>query len=129
MTPKTPEEIADKHCAYGLAGYKHPRGSACLLVTDIRYCVDSAIRAERARVEMAKREIQRMREQVEKAEVERDELRKELEAQQIRWSNLPTGPDMDADENNQSPEDAVAHESGLAIKSIEAALRALKVRP
>ena len=62
-------------------------------------------------------------------ERERDELRKELEEQKIRWGNLPCQPDMDADENNPSPKDALAHQAGLAIKAIESALRAGKETP
>jgi len=57
MTPKTPEEIADKYCPCGSGGYRHQIGGACSLVGAIRDCVDSTIRAERERAEKALEEL------------------------------------------------------------------------
>src|SRR3990167_1597973 len=61
MTPKTPEEIADKYCPCGSGGYRHQIGGACSLVKAIRDYGDFAIRADRERTEM---EIYSLEEQI-----------------------------------------------------------------
>ena len=51
-----------------------------------------------------------------------DRYRKALKNQIQRWKMLPMGIDESADENNTSPDDAVAHIGGLAVREIKEAL-------
>ena len=47
-----------------------------------------------------------------------------LEVAHDDFIRLPSGADLDADPNNASPEDGAAHNAGLAVKRIQAALAA-----
>lgn len=47
-----------------------------------------------------------------------------LEVAHDDFIQLPSGADLDADPNNASPEDGAAHNAGLAVKRIQAALDA-----
>ena len=57
---------------------------------------------------------------------QRDELAEALKRQRENWENLPSGVDYEADENDKSPDDAVAWMGGLAIKDIDETLEKLK---
>lgn len=45
-----------------------------------------------------------------------------LRDQMTRWASVPSGVDYFADEDEQSPEDMVAHVAGLAVKAIRSIL-------
>jgi hypothetical protein len=51
-------------------------------------------------------------------------LRDALASQVGYWEQVPSGVDYEADEEDTSPEDAVAHTAGLAIRAASAALAA-----
>ena len=57
--------------------------------------------------------------------VRAERLAAELADQIRRWSNLPSGVDEDAREDDPSPADAAAHAAGLAIRAARAALAEL----
>lgn len=53
-------------------------------------------------------------------------LTEALEEQITYWYQLPSGVDEEADWQNPSPEDAIAHTAGLAVQAARAALRGEK---
>ena len=56
------------------------------------------------------------------ASMEARRLRAALQEQIDLWEQVPMGPDYQADIDDASPDDAVAHLAGLAIKAARAAL-------
>lgn len=54
------------------------------------------------------------------------ELLAALEAQITWWQQLPCGVDESAEENDLSPDDAIAHIAGLAVREAQAAIAKAK---
>jgi len=45
-------------------------------------------------------------------------LEQELQWQSDYWESVPSGVDFEADEDDESPDDTVAHMAGIAIRRI-----------
>lgn len=51
------------------------------------------------------------------------ELERELRWQRDYWESVPSGADYEADEDDECPDDTVAHMAGIAIRRINRLLK------
>ena len=105
------------HMANAQAVAEHPKDFGKADLSD-------AIKTFAEEYKFLSNDVTRLRSDLEVARTRVGELETELRSQERRWMDLPSGADLDADENDRSPVDSSAHIAGLAVRAIRKALEA-----